>query len=63
MPALRQHLDRQTALKEFRVFALEVAQFDALRRDQRVDEGVVLVFRERAVEVIACRLSSSAPRS
>ena len=47
--ALGHHLDRQAAVEIGR--ALEFAELGLLRREQRVDEGVVLVAVHRAVDV------------
>ena len=47
--ALGHHLDRQAAVEIGR--ALELAELGLLRREQRVDEGLVLVAAHRAVDV------------
>ena len=47
--ALGHHLDRQAAVEIGR--ALEFAEFGLLRREQRVDEGVVNVAAHRAVDI------------
>ena len=49
-PALGHHLDRQAAVEIGR--ALPFVERDLVAGDQRVDEGVVLLARERAVDVV-----------
>ena len=49
--ALGHHLDRQAAVEIGRV-GLPVLEVDLFAFEQRVDEGVVLLFRHRAVDVI-----------
>ena len=51
-PARRQHLHRQAALKETGILPLEAVQRDTLRRHQRFHETVVLLLRQRAVDVV-----------
>ena len=48
--ALGHHLDRQAAVEIGR--ALEFAELGLFRREQRVDEGLVLVAAHRAIDVV-----------
>ena len=47
----RHHFDRQAAV-EIRRRRLEIAEADFLAGEKRIDEGVVLVVRQRAIDVI-----------
>ena len=49
--ALGHHLDRQAAVEIGRV-GLPFLEVDLLARDQRVDEGVILLFGHRAIDVV-----------
>ena len=56
--AVRHHLDGQAALEELRV--VEVVHGRRLRRDERVVEAVVLVARERTIQIVALAVVDAA---
>ena len=57
-PTVRHHFDRQTAFEE--ALLVEVVDRRRLRRHQRVVEALVLVARQRAVEIVALTVVDTA---
>ena len=56
--AMRHHLDRQAALEEF--FLVEVVDRRRLGRDERIVEALVVVARQRAIQIVALAIVHAA---